>query len=228
MFFDPLYLIVMGIGLALSVGAQFWVKSKVNEWSEVHIQKGLTGREIAQAILHHHDIQDVHIEEVQGFMTDHYSPGEKVLRLSPDHYRGDSVAAAGIAAHEVGHAIQDKQGYWPMRIRQRMVPVANIGTNLGIWLVLGGLLLGISGLAKIGVALFAGFVVFTLVTLPVEFDASSRAKEALDASEMVTAREHEGISEVLTAAAATYVAAAVTAVLQLLYFALRAGVLGEE
>ena len=139
-----------------------------------------------------------------------------------------SVAAAGIAAHEVGHAIQHKEGYWPMKVRQKMVPVANIGTNLGMIMVVLGLIVGFAGLAKLGVLLFGGFVLFTLVTLPVEFDASRRAHRILVDGAMVRGEEAKGVASVLTAAAATYVASAVTAILQLVYFALRARVLGDD
>src|SRR5690606_32367450 len=139
---------------------------------------------------------------------------------------GRSVAAIGVAAHEVGHAIQHKQGYWPMVVRQKMVPVANIGTSLGIILVFAGMALGALGLAKVGVVLFGAFVAFTLITLPVELDASRRAYRSLQRLGLVSAAELKGVGAVLTAAAATYVAAATTAVLQLLYFMLRAGMVG--
>lgn len=226
MFFDPLYLVIMGVGLVLSLGAQAWVKASVGKWKQVALRRGITGRDVAQAILDVEGIRDVRIEQVEGFLSDHYDPTHKVLRLSPDNYHGHSVAAAGIAAHEVGHAIQDKVGYGPMRIRQAVVPLANIGTNIGVWMVIIGAAVGLAGVAKLGVLLFAGFVAFTLVTLPVEIDASNRAKRALAAGGFLDRRESEGVNAVLTAAAATYVAAAVTAVLQLLYFMLRAGMLG--
>lgn len=218
MFLDPFYLVILAVGALLSLGAQAWVKSKVNKWSDVGTSRGLSGREIALAILRAEGITNVEVEETHGFLSDHYDPSKKVLRLSPDIYGGRSIAAAGIAAHEVGHAIQDKRGYWPMFIRQKMVPVANIGTNLGLILVLAGLFIGITGLAWAGVLLFGGFVAFTLITLPVEFNASSRAKEALVTNNIITRQEAEGVGEVLTAAAATYVAAAATAILQLLYW----------
>ncbi len=228
MFFDPLYLAVMGIGLLLSLGAQAWVMGAVKRWKHVAIGHGMTGVDIARLILQTEGIRDVRIEETPGALSDHYDPRGKVLRLSPDNYRGASVAAAGIAAHEVGHAIQDKVGYGAMRLRQVMVPVANIGTNLGIIMVMIGLGIGAFGLAKIGVLLFAGFVFFTLVTLPVEIDASRRAYAALSNSGVLTREELGGVKHVLSAAAATYVAAALTAILQLLYFAYRAGLLGNR
>ena len=225
-FIDPLYLVIMGIGLVLSLGAQFWVKRKVSRWGEVPTARGMSGADVARAILRAEGIGDVRVEQVAGFLSDHYSPGEKVLRLSPDNYEGQSVAAAGIAAHEVGHALQHHHGYWPMSLRQKMVPVANIGTNLGVIMVVAGAALGLTGLSTIGVLLFAGFVLFTLVTLPVEFDASLRARQVLLRHNLLSHREAEGVNEVLTAAAATYLAAAVTAILQLLYWLLRSGLLG--
>lgn len=228
MLFDPLYLIIMGVGFVLSLAAQAWVKASVSKWSDVATSKGMTGRDVAQAILRREGIGDVTIEPVQGFLSDHYDPSSRTLRLSPDIYNGRSVAAAGIAAHEVGHAIQHKEGYWPMKVRQKMVPVANIGTNLGMIMVVLGLIVGFAGLAKLGVLLFGGFVLFTLVTLPVEFDASRRAHRILVDGAMVRGEEAKGVASVLTAAAATYVASAVTAILQLVYFALRARVLGDD
>ena len=225
MFFDPLYMMVMLLGAGLSMGAQLWVKKMVGKWQKVPIGRGLTGKDIAQLILDTKGISNVRIETVQGVLSDHYDPRGKVLRLSPAIYGGDTVAAAGIAAHEVGHAIQDREGYAPMRMRQLMVPVANIGTRLGMVLIFGGMMLRMAGLAKIGVLVFAGFVAFTIVTLPVEIDASMRAKRALNSAGVLSGREGDGVNQVLTAAAATYVAAAMTAIMQLLYFAWRSGLL---
>jgi Zn-dependent membrane protease YugP len=226
MFFDPVYMLVMGVGLMLSLGAQVWVKSAVGTWSRVQLGRPMTGAQVALGMLRANGIQAVRVEEVSGFLTDHYDPTTRTLRLSSANFRGTSVAAAGIAAHEAGHALQHRDGYAPMKLRQKMVPVANIGTNLGVLMVMGGIALGAAGLAQLGVILFAGFVVFTLVTLPVEFDASRRAYQALTAAGIVMPNEAAGVRTVLTAAAATYVAAALTAILQLLYFALRAGLLG--
>jgi uncharacterized protein len=193
------------------------VKSK----SKVMLRSGLTGADVAATILKRSRLPGVRIEMADGFLSDHYDPSTRTLRLSYDNFHGRSVAAAGIAAHEAGHAVQHAEGYWPMQIRQRLVPVANLGTQLGVILVMIGFALGFLGLAKIGVVVFAGFVAFTLITLPVEFNASSRAKRALAESGLLAGEELRGVSSVLTAAAATYVAAAVTAILQLLYFVLR-------
>ncbi len=218
---DPLYLIVMGVSALLSVGAQLWVKSAFHRYRQVGSARGLRGVDVAELILRQAGIGGVRVEPVDGFLTDHYDPRHKVLRLSTENFHGSSLAAAGVAAHEVGHALQDAQGYWPMRARQTLVPVANIGTNLGVLLVVLGMSLGALGLAKLGVVLFAGFVVFTVITLPVEIDASMRARRALLSTGVLSRDELSGVSHVLTAAAGTYVAAAATAVLQLLYFVLR-------
>lgn len=228
MIFDPLYLIILGVGFALSMGAQLWVKSAVAKWSQVPTSRGMTGRQIAEAILRARGIQGVRVELVQGFLSDHYDPRSRTLRLSPDIYNGRSVSAAGIAAHEVGHAIQHQDGYAFMKLRQKMVPVANIGTSLGIWIVIGGIFIGITELAVLGIALFGAAVAFTIVTLPVEFDASARAKKVLVGHNLVTGEEARGVSSVLNAAAATYVAAAVASVLQLLYWIYRAGLLNRN
>jgi len=178
----------------------------------------MAGAEVAAAILRSQGIRGVRIEAIGGYFSDHYDPSAKVLRLSPDVYSGRSVAAAGVAAHEVGHAIQDAAGYWPMRMRQTMVPIAGIGSNLGVLLIVAGLFVGLTQLSMVGVALFGGFVLFTLVTLPVEFDASYRAHKVLVENGLVTASEAAGVRSVLMAAAATYLASAATAVLQLLYW----------
>src|SRR5690554_2248362 len=139
MFFDPVYLVILGLGFVMSMGAQAWVKSAFSKWSKVPTSRGMTGRDSAQAILDARGIRDVGIEQVDGMLSDHYDPTAKMLRLSPDIYNGRSVAAAGIAAHEVGHAIQHQEGYAMMKLRQKMVPVANIGTKLGLWITIAGI-----------------------------------------------------------------------------------------
>jgi len=192
------------------------------------MSRGMTGRDVAAAILQAEGISGVTIEETTGRLSDHYDPTSRTLRLSSENYRGMSIASAGIAAHEVGHAIQHKVGYWPMELRQRMVPVANLGTNFGMILVMIGAFMGFMGLAKLGVLVFAGFVAFTLVTLPVEIDASLRARKALVSGGILSGQESVGVSKMLSAAAGTYLAAAVVAILNLLYLALRAGLLGNN
>lgn len=215
---DITYWIIIGLGALLSFGAKLWVENRVGKWRAVGTRRALTGREVAAAILRAEGIRNVAIDRTPGFLSDHYDPSTRTLRLSPDIYEGRSVAAAGIAAHEVGHALQDAQGYWPMRLRQKMVPIANVGTNLGLWITILGLMIGAAGVASVGVAMFAGFVAFTLVTLPVEFDASFRARRTLEKQGLLTGTELDGVSQVLTAAAATYVAAAASALLQLVYW----------
>ncbi len=220
-FYDPLYLLVMGASLVLGLAAQAWVTTAVRAQASVPLRSGMSGADVASIVLRASGLSGVRIEPSHGFLSDHYDPTTRTLRLSEDNYWGRSVAAAGIAAHEAGHAIQDARGFWPMRVRQKLVPVANIGTQLGVLMVMFGLMLGWLGVALLGVGVFAGFVAFTLVTLPVEIDASRRAYGALAQTGMFAPQELSGVGRVLRAAAATYVAATITAILQLLYFALR-------
>jgi len=226
MYFDPLYMAILAIGFLISAATSMWTKAAFRKYAQVPTAGGRTGADIAAAILRAEGVTDVRIEQVGGFLSDHYDPRHKTLRLSPGVYGERSVAAAGIAAHEVGHALQHYQGYAPMRLRQAMVPVANIGTNAGLWITIIGVGVGFSGLALVGVILFGGFVAFTVVTLPVEFDASFRARKALETHGLLGPTELAGVSAVLTAAAATYLAAAAAAILQLLYWLNRLGLLG--
>ncbi len=233
MFFDPLYMMLMIPGMLLAMWAQYRVKSTFSKYSQVATQKGWTGARIAQAILDQKGIRDVSIEPVNGFLSDHYDPRQKVLRLSPDVYQGRSVAAAGVAAHEVGHAIQHAEGYAMLQMRSSLVPVLNITTKLAMPAIFGGFVLMSFGQALLGqfamilgTALFAVMVLFQLVTLPVEFDASRRALTAIEAGNMVTGPELAGARRVLSAAALTYVAAAISSMMQLLYFLIRSGLLG--
>lgn len=221
MFFDPLYLLMIAPALLLSLWAQFRVKRNFARYQQVPSSSGLSGAQVAQRILRGNGIHDVTVEEVQGFLSDHYDPAHRVLRLSPPVYRGLSVAAAGIAAHEAGHALQHAQAYAPLRLRSALVPAASLGSNLSWILIMAGLLIQWTTLAWVGIALFSAAVLFSLVTLPVEFDASRRAKAVLPALGLVSPADQGGVSAVLNAAAMTYVAAAATAILQLLYFVLR-------
>ncbi len=233
LFFDPLYLLFLAPGMLLAMWAQYKVQSTFSRYSQVTTRRGWSGAQIAQAILDVNGIGDVAIEPVQGFLSDHYDPRHKVLRLSPDVYSGRSVAAAGVAAHEVGHAIQHARGYAFLQMRTALVPALQVTSNLAMPAMILGLVLmsaGMAGLGQVafllGVAAFALMILFQLVTLPVEFDASRRALIAIEKGHLVTADELAGARQVLTAAALTYVAAAVTAVLQLLYFLYRSGLLG--
>jgi Zn-dependent membrane protease YugP len=226
--FDPVYLLVMLPGLALSLWASFKVKSTFNHYSQVRPHSGLSGAEAARELLRRRGVDGVQVEEVQGFLSDHYDPGAKVLRLSPDVYHGRSLSALGVAAHEAGHALQHATKYAPLGFRSLVVKPASFGSNAGMYAVMGGMLLGMPGLVWIGIVLFSFFVLFTLVTLPVEFNASSRAVAALHDAGMISAAEVEPTRKVLSAAALTYVAAAISSIMTLLYLLWRAGVLGGQ
>ena len=219
-YLDPLYLILALPGLLLGLWAQMRVKGTFNRYAKVRTARNLTGAEIARHLLDSQGLHDVRVEETQGFLSDHYDPRSRVLRLSPDVYRTPSVAAAGVAAHEMGHALQHSAGYAPLQLRSAIVPVVQFGSSLAPILILIGFLLQFTALAWVGVILFGGAVVFSLVTLPVEFDASRRAKALLTQSGIVTHEEAGGVSAVLNAAGWTYVAAAIAAIGQLLYYVL--------
>ncbi|MDR2732954.1 MAG: zinc metallopeptidase [Fibromonadaceae bacterium] len=236
MILDPLYMLLMVVMLVLSGVSAFMVKSRFNKGTKTPISSGYTGAQVAKAILQSAGISDVSVHEHKGFLSDHYNPLNKTLNLSPEVYNGRSAASAGVAAHEVGHAIQHAQNYFPMWLRSAIVPAANIGSNLGPWLIIIGMMLGAGAemnsgishsLAVLGVALFAMATAFTLVTVPVEFDASARAKRQLQELGIVRqGNEANTVSSVLTAAGLTYVAAAITSILQLIYWAYRAGLIG--
>lgn len=212
-YYDPTYLLLIP-GLLLALYAQFKVTSTFNHWKQVPSRIGMTGAQIARAILDSNGCRDVAIERVSGSLTDHYDPENNVLRLSSEVYGSHSIAALGVAAHEAGHAIQDAKDYKPLRIRANLVPVANIGSNMALPLFMLGLIMSWESLLKIGIFAFAFSVLFYLVTLPVEFNASGRAVTVL-ASGYLPADEVKGVKAVLSAAALTYVAAALQAVLQL-------------
>ena len=215
MYFDPTYVLVL-IGALISMVASINVNSTYRRFSTVMSMRGVRAEEAAQCILHDAGIYDVRIERIRGELTDHYSPSEKVLRLSDAVYGSTSVAAIGVAAHECGHAIQHKVGYVPLSLRSLSVPVANIGSKLSWPLILIGLLIGYTPLAQIGVILFLAVVLFQLITLPVEFNASYRALQVLKQDSMLSMDELSGARKVLTAAALTYVAALFSTILQLL------------
>ena len=221
MFFDPMYFVFMLPGLALAMWAQAKTRGAYQKWSEYRNMQGIAGWQVARAILDSHGLHNVQVEETPGELSDHYDPTTKVLRLSPGVARVPSVAAMGIAAHEVGHAIQDAKGYQPMRVRAGLVPLAQFGSQIGVFALMGGLMLNITGLAWIGVVLFAFGALFAFVTLPVEFDASNRAMAALQANGLVSVEEYQGAKEVLNAAAWTYIAGFVSSFLMLLYFVLQ-------
>ncbi len=219
-YLDPLYLVLAIPGLLLGLWAQMRVKGTFNKYANVRTTRNLTGAEVARYLLDNQGLQDVRIEQVQGMLSDHYDPRARVLRLSPAVYGTPSVSAAGVAAHETGHAIQHSVGYGPLQIRSAIVPVVQFSSSLAPILIIIGLLLRFTTLAWIGVIFFAGAVVFSLVTLPVEFDASRRAKALLAQCGLMANDELKGVDKVLDAAGWTYVAAAVAAVGQLLYYVL--------
>lgn len=220
--FDPLYLAFLIPGLLLSFWASSRVKSTFNKFSQVTSRRGWSGAAAARELIRQRGIDGVRVEETPGFLSDHYDPGARVLRLSPDVYHGKSLAALGVAAHEAGHAIQHAKNYGPLSFRSLVVKPAMIGSNLAPLIATAGFFLQSANLVWIGVFTFSAFVLFTLVTLPVEFDASNRAVAALRETGMIEASEVSGTQAVLRAAAMTYVASAVSAILQLLYFVLRA------
>jgi Zn-dependent membrane protease YugP len=212
------WLLCMIVPLGLGLWAQAKVKRTFARWSEVPVRNGMTGAQAAAEVIRSSGLPDVEIRAVEGRLSDHYDPRSRTLNLSRDVGAAASVAALGVAAHEAGHAIQDARGYVPMRIRQTVVPVASIGSSLAFPLIFLGFILGSLGLVNVGLALFTAIVLFQLVTLPVEFDASRRALVALRDGGLLQADELDGAKQVLSAAAWTYVAAFVAAVAQLLYF----------
>jgi len=226
MFFDPLYLLFMVPGLLLSLWATWRVKSTFARYSRVRTATGITGADAAGRLLAAAGIHDVRIVATPGQLSDHYNPGTKTLALSQEVYGSPSVAAVGVACHEAGHAIQHAQSYGPLSIRSVLVPTANIGSSIGYMAMLGGLFLQSQGLVAIGAVLFSAVLLFQLVTLPVEFDASARAKRMAFGQGIVLDSERQGVNAVLNAAAMTYLAAVVSTLLTLLYFLVRAGLLG--
>jgi Zn-dependent membrane protease YugP len=218
MFFDPMYLLFAAPALVVMLYAQYKVSSTYKKYSRVASMQKKTGADVALLLLRANGLGDVKVEETKGVLTDHYDPRNKRLRLSKDVYRQASVAAMGIGAHEVGHAVQDNAGYFPMKVRGVLVPVANVGTWAGYACFVAGVLLSLTNLVWVGVVLFSGAVVFALVTLPVEFDASVRARHMLKSNGLVTTTESNGVSAVLSAAALTYVAALLQAVSSLMYY----------
>lgn len=214
-FYDGTYILVI-IGLVLSIIASAMVNSTYSRYSKVYSRTGRRAEEVAAMILQGAGIYDVSIERISGNLTDHYSPKEKVLRLSDSVYGSSSVAAIGVAAHECGHAIQHAKGYVPLTIRSAIVPLATIGPKFSIPLILIGLIFSFQGLVTVGIVLFSLIVIFQLITLPVEFNASDRALNILGNTGMLYPDELGGAKKVLSAAAMTYVAAMIASALQLL------------
>lgn len=219
MFFNPTYLMYMLPAFILMGLTSWYVKSAYNKWSRVQASSRLTGQQAAQRLMNAGNLYGVQIQSTAGNLTDHYDPRNKTLFLSQGVANVASVASVAIAAHELGHAMQDAEEYFPLRFRSALVPIVNIGSNLGWILIMIGLFLRFTEIAWLGVIVFAGGAVFALATLPVEFDASARAKQLLVQTGIIqTDEERRGVNAVLNAAALTYVAGLVTAILQLLYY----------
>lgn len=222
MIIDPLFLIIVGPAFLLALWAQYKVKSTFNKYSEIGTSSGMTGAEVAQSILDGNGIRDVTVEAVDGFLSDHYDPSAKALRLSPGVYHGRSQASVGVAAHEVGHAIQHAQNYAWLGMRSALVPVVHLGSTLAMPLFVIGLILSSAKMMIAGAIAFGAVALFQIITLPVEFDASSRALAEVERLGLLHSDELVGARKVLNAAALTYVAAAIQSVLTLVYFILRA------
>jgi len=220
MFYSPTYLLFMAPAFILMMLTSWYVKSAYNKWSKVPSNSRMTGAQAAQRLISTGGLYGVRIEGVSGNLSDHYDPRTKTLRLSQGVANSASVAAVAVAAHELGHAMQDAEDYLPLRFRAALVPAVNIGSWLGWILIMIGLFLQMFNLAWMGVLIFSGGAIFALATLPVELNASARAKKLLaDTGIIQGEKERQGVNNVLNAAALTYVAALVTAVIQLLYFA---------
>ena len=228
-FFDPMYLIFMIPALALMGFASWYVRHAYNKWSKIRASSGLTGHQAAQRLISTGNLYGVQVQGTSGQLSDHYDPRNKTLFLSEGVAHSPSVAAVAISAHELGHAMQDAEEYFPMRVRSMLVPAVNIGSNLGWILIMIGLVLQQINIAWIGVAVFSAGALFALATLPVEFNASARAKELLYSTGIIqTEEERRGVNQVLNAAALTYVAGLVTAFMHLLYYVLLIGGMGRR
>ena len=226
MFFDPLYLVFMLPGLALSLWASFRTKSAFKKYSKVPSATGYSGAQAAQLLLDRAGIPGVRVVRTHGFLSDHYNPVNKTLALSEEVYDSASLSAIGVATHEAGHAIQHARNYAPLWVRSMLVPTASIGSSIGYFVMLIGLFMASQNMVLVGAVLFSAVLLFQIVTLPVEFDATRRAKELVVAQGIISPHERQGVDRVLNAAAMTYVAAAVSTLFTLIYFLLRAGLLG--
>ncbi len=216
--FNMEYFLFMIPGLLITLWAQWKMKSTFKKYESVRTMQGLTGAQAARRILDMNGLQNVQVVRVSGHLTDHFDPRSNTVSLSQATYDAPTIGAVGVAAHECGHAVQHSVGYFPIKIRTAIVPLANIGSRLSIPLIFVGFILNALGLVYVGIALFGLAVLFQLVTLPVELDASRRAIHTLNDSGMVSAEESVGVRRVLTAAAMTYLAALLSSLLQLLYY----------
>ena len=225
-YFDPLYLMMLLPAVILAGIASLLVKSTFSRYSRVRAYSGMTGAQAAERMMRSNGVFDVRVEETGGFLSDHYDPRQKVLRLSPDVYRGNSLASIGVACHEAGHALQHATQYAPLTLRSMLVPVTGFSSSLAIYVFLAGMLFRMQPLLYAGCVMFATAFVFSLVTLPVEWDASARAKQHMVMSGIVSPGQESEAGRVLNAAFLTYVAAAVSSLLTLLYYLMRAGIIG--
>lgn len=221
-FFDPTYFLFILPALALSLWASWRTHSAFKKYSRVRTLRGLTGAQAAQEMLRRAGIPDVEVVRTRGFLSDHYNPANRTLALSEATYDSRSVAAVGVACHEAGHAIQHAEGYKPMWLRSALVPTANLGSSAGYFVMIGGLLFHSPSLIYFGALLFSAVLLFQIVTLPVEFDATARAKRLAVETGVVLPQEREGMDKVLNAAAMTYLAAVVSTLMTLLYYLLAA------
>ena len=226
MYFDPIYFVFIIPGLLLSMWASFQTRSAFKKYSRVPTANGQTGAEAAARLLASAGLHDVEILRSRGMLSDHYNPVNRSLNLSEGVYDSRSVAAVGVAAHEAGHAIQHAEGYKPLGLRSVLVPTAKIGSNFGYLIMFFGLIMSSANMVLVGAVLFSAVLLFQIVTLPVEFDASKRAKVMLVEHGIISGPERTGVDRVLNAAALTYVAAAVSTLMTLLYFLFRSGLLG--
>ncbi|MBN1558117.1 MAG: zinc metallopeptidase [Lentisphaerae bacterium] len=225
-FIDPLYFVFLLPALVLAGLATLKTRTTFNHYSRVRSANGLTGAQAARHMLDARGLHNVRIEPVRGFLSDHYDPRSRVLRLSPDVYRSPSLSAIGVACHEAGHALQHASGYLWLNFRSALVPVTQFGSHGSYILFIMGLLFHAPGLIKIAVLLFSAVVLFSIITLPVEWNATVRAKQLMVSTGIVSERERRAAGAVLNAAFLTYVASAFTAIMTLLYYLLRAGLLG--
>ncbi len=228
MFFDPIYLMFAVPGLLLALLASFLTKSTFNHYSQVASAMGLTGAQAAQKMLSYAGVRDVTIEETGGFLTDHYDPISKKLRLSTKVFRSNSLAAIGVACHESGHALQHAQKFAPLHLRTALVPATNVSSWLSYIVIMLGFMLQSQQFILLGAVIFSAAVLFSIITLPVEWDASHRAKLLMVKTGVVSEREASAAGKVLNAAFMTYVAAAVSSLLTLLYYLMRAGVFSRR
>jgi uncharacterized protein len=217
------YYLLTGVLFLIGMGVSSMLKSKFKEYGQIRLSNGMSGKEVAERMLRENGIYDVRVTTAHGFLSDHYNPADKTVNLSPDVYDGRSISAAAVAAHECGHAVQHAQSYSMLQLRSSLVPVVQISTTLGQWVILAGLgVMGFGGgnqtILLIGIVLFAMSTLFSLITLPVEYDASARALKWMEATQLTTRLEHDKAADALQWAARTYVVAALASVAQLVYF----------